>query len=136
MRRSKLAALGLAAVAAPMPAGTAQASGGNGGGEGLHLVPMDEIVVPIVDSDRMAGSLRFKLVLDCGNGEAAARMTQDLPTLRAVTLAAGLEFARLNASGLRAVDVEQLDQDLTTALKAAEPAITRILIVEVAASQR
>ncbi|MET0309661.1 MAG: hypothetical protein ABW023_13220 [Sphingomonas sp.] len=136
MRRSQLAALGLAAVAAPIPAGTAQASGGSAGSEGLHLVAMDEIIVPIIDADHMAGSLRFKLVLDAGSDEVAKRVTKDLPILRAATVAAGLEFARLNASGLRAVDAGQLDQDLTAALKAAEPGINRVLIVEVGASQR
>jgi hypothetical protein len=136
VRRSQLAALGLAAVAAPIPAGTAQASGGGNGAEGLHLVAMDEIVVPIIDADHMAGSLRFKLVLEAGDDEVAARVTKDLPILRAATVAAGLEFARLSASGLRAVDAEQLDRELTAALKAAEPGINRVLIVEVAASQR
>lgn len=136
MRRSQLAALALAAVAAPLPAVTAQASGGVSAGEGLHLVPMDEITVPIIDADRMAGSLNFKLVLEARNGEVAAQVTQELPALRAMTLAAGLEFARLNASGLRAVDAEQLDHDLSATIKAAEPGITRVLIVEVRASQR
>jgi hypothetical protein len=136
VRRSKLAALGLAAVATPLPGGLAQASGGSGAGEGLHLVPMDEIVVPIVDADHMAGSLHFKLVLDAGSPEVAARVIKDLPVLRAATVAAGLEFARLNASGMRAVDAEQLDHDLTAAVKASEPGITRVLIVEVGASQR
>ena len=135
MRRSQLAALGLAAVAAPLPAGTAQASGG-GAGEGLYLVPMDEITVPIVDADRMAGSLNFKLVLEAGTSEVADQVMRDLPLLRAATVAAGLEFARLNASGLRAVDAEQLDHDLTAAIKAAQPGITRVLIIEVRASQR
>jgi len=137
VRRSQLAALGLAAVAAPLPAGSAQAAGGGEVvGEGLHLVPMDEITVPIVDADRMAGSLNFKLVLEAGSSEVAAQVTENLPVLRAMTVAAGLEFARLNASGLRAVDAEQLDHDLTAALKAAQPGITRVLIVEVRASQR
>jgi hypothetical protein len=132
-----LAALGLAAVATPLPGGLAQASGGgSGGGEGLHLVPMEEITVPIVDADRMAGSLYFKLVLEAGNIEVAAQVVKDLPMLRAASVAAGLEFARLNASGLRAVDAELLDHDLTAAIKAAQPGITRVLIVEVRASQR
>jgi len=137
VRRSKLAALGLAAVATPLPGGLAQASGGGGGaGEGLHLVPMDEITVPIIDADRMAGSLYFKLVLEAGNDAVAAQVTKDLPVLRAASVAAGLEFARLNASGLRAVDAELLDHDLTAAIKAAQPGITRVLIVEVRASTR
>lgn len=133
MRRGSLAALGLAAVAAPLPAGMALASNETDGGK-LYLVPMEEIVVPIVDADHVAGSLRFKLVLDAGTLENSAHVTRDLPILRAASVAAGLEFARLNASGLRAVDVERLDKDLTAALKAADPRVARILIVEVAAA--
>jgi hypothetical protein len=57
-----------------------------------------------------------------------------MPALREKTVAAALEFARLNASGLRAVDAQRLDHDLNAALKAAEPGVSRVLIVEVAAS--
>nr|WP_218625271.1 hypothetical protein [Sphingomonas sp. dw_22] len=130
-----MAALGLAAAAAPLPAGLAQASGEGGGGK-LHLVHMEEVIVPIVDADHMAGSLRFKLVLDAGTIESEALLLRDMPMLRAATVAAGLEFARLNASGLRAVDVERLDHDLTAAIKATDPGVVRVLIVEVAASGR
>ncbi|MDQ0252087.1 hypothetical protein J2W22_004175 [Sphingomonas kyeonggiensis] len=132
LRRETLVALGLAAL--PLGGG-AQASGGGGGaaGEGLHLVTMDEVTVPIIDSDRVNGSLRFKLVIDAGSAETATRMNGEMPVLRAATVAAGLEFARLNASALRAVDAQQLDHDLTAALKAAEPGLVRVLIVEVEA---
>lgn len=131
MRRETLVALGLAAL--PLPGGGAQASGGGAAaaGEGLHLVTMEEITVPIVDADRVNGALRFKLVIDAGSGEVASRLNGEMPVLRAVTLAAGLEFARLNASALRAVDAQRLDHDLTVALKVAEPGLVRVLIVEV-----
>jgi len=132
LRRETLVALGLAAL--PLGGG-AQASGGGGGaaGEGLHLVTMDEVTVPIIDSDRVNGALRFKLVIDAGSAEVATKLNGEMPVLRAATVAAGLEFARLNASALRAVDAQQLDHDLTAALKAAEPGLVRVLIVEVEA---
>jgi hypothetical protein len=57
-----------------------------------------------------------------------------MPRLREATVAAALEFARLNASGMRAVDAGRLDHDLNAALKAAEPGVSRVLIVEIAAS--
>lgn len=137
MRRGSFAALALTTALVPFPIGGARASGGGGavGGEGLHLVPMDEVAVPIVEADRVAGALRFKLVLDAKDEAAAARMTAQLPALRATTVAAALEFARLNASGLRAVDAQQLDHDLTAALQPGEPGLSRVLIVEVAASR-
>lgn len=132
MRRETLVALGLAAL--PLGGG-AQASGGGAGaaGEGLHLVPMEEVTVPIIDSDRVNGALRFKLVIDAGSAEVATKLNGQMPVLRAATVAAGLEFARLNASALRAVDAQQLDHDLTAALKVTEPGLVRVLIVEVEA---
>jgi hypothetical protein len=130
-----MAALALMAAAMPLPGGgDARAAGGGGGAEGLNLVTMEPVVVPIIDADRVSGSLRFKLVLEAANAEAAAKATAQMPMLRQATVAAGLEFARLNASGLRPVDAEELDHDLTVALKIAEPGISRVLIVEVAAS--
>lgn len=135
MRNGTMAALALMAAAMPLPGGgDARAAGGGGGAEGLNLVTMEQVVVPIIDADRVSGSLRFKLVLEAANAEAAAKATAQMPMLRQATVAAGLEFARLNASGLRAVDAEELDHDLTAALKIAEPGISRVLIVEVAAS--
>jgi hypothetical protein len=131
LRRETLVALGLAAL--PLPGGGAQASGGGAVGEGLHLVAMDEVTVPIIDADRVNGALRFKLVIDAGSAEVATKLNGQMPVLRAATVAAGLEFARLNASALRAVDAQRLDQDLTTALKAAEPGLVRVLLVEVEA---
>ena len=136
LRRGRFAALALTTALVPYPIGGAQAAGGgSGGGEGLHLVPMAEVEVPIVDADRVSGALRFKLVLDASDSAAAGRMSARLPDLRATTVAAALEFARLNASGLRAVDAEQLDRDLTAALKPVEPGLSRVLIVEVSASR-
>lgn len=130
LRRETLVALGLAAL--PLPGGGAQASGGGAAaGERLNLVPMEEVTVPIIDADRVNGVLRFKLVIDAGTAESAAKLKGEMPVLRAATVAAGLEFARLNASALRAVDAQQLDHDLTAALKAAEPGLVRVLIVEV-----
>jgi hypothetical protein len=130
-----LTAIALAGAVVPLPGGGAHASGGGGGGEGLHLLPMDEVRVPIVDADRLAGSLRFKLVLDAGNDATAKRATAALPQLRSATIAAALEFARLEASALRAVDAERLDHALIEALKKVEPELHRVLIVEVAAAR-
>lgn len=94
---------------------------------------MEEVTVPIIDADRLNGSLRFKLVIDAGSAEIATRINGEIPELRAAIVSAGLEFARLNASALRAVDAQMLDHDLTAALKAAEPGLQRVLIVEVEA---
>jgi hypothetical protein len=133
--RRSLAALALTTALLPFPGGGAHASGGEGGSGGLNLVPMDEVIVPIIEADRVAGNMRFKLVLEASNAETAARTTAEMPELREATVSAALEFARLNASGLRAIDAGQLDHDLNAALKAVEPGLSRVLIVEVAAAQ-
>ncbi|AJP72224.1 hypothetical protein TS85_11130 [Sphingomonas hengshuiensis] len=138
VRRGRLAALAITSALVPFLGAGAQASGGGGGGagaEGLHLVPMEEITVPVVEFDRVTGALRFKLVLEAANAEAAAKVTTELPALRAATVAAALEFARLNVSGLRAVDVAQMDHDLTAAIHASAPGVSRVLIVEVGANR-
>lgn len=136
MRGKRVSAvLGLVAAAlSPLPAGQAFASGG-GGGEGVHLVTMDEIAVPIVDSDRVAGTLNFKLVLEAHDAASAEKLAAAMPTLRMAAIAGGVEFARLDASALRAVNAADLDKTLTAALKTASPEIGRVLIVAVGASQ-
>ncbi|WP_235537017.1 hypothetical protein [Sphingomonas sp. Root241] len=135
MRRS-VATLALTTALVPFPGGGAQASGGGVGtvAGGLNLVPMEEVTVPIIEADRIAGNMRFKLVIEAASVEALAKAAGAMPRLREATVAAALEFARLNASGARAVDAGRLDHDLNAALKAAEPGVSRVLIVEIAAS--
>ncbi|WP_313537873.1 hypothetical protein [Sphingomonas sp.] len=131
-----LAMLGLVAIAvSPLPAGRALASGGGGEGESLHLVKMEPIAVPIVDSDRVAGTLNFQLVLEAHDTVTAEKLTAAMPSLRMAAIAGGVEFARLDASALRAVNVADLDKTLTGALKGVAPDLDRVLIVEVSASQ-
>lgn len=134
--RTSLAALALTTALVPFPgSGGAQASGGGGGGgAGLNLVPMEQVVVPIIEADRVSGNMRFKLVLETHDAATAASVTATMPALRERTVAAALEFARLNASGLRAVDAQRLDHDLSAAIKAADPNVSRVLLVEIAAA--
>ena len=98
-----------------------------------NLVAMDEITVPIVDGARLDGALTVKLVLGTSDAESADRVAAALPLLRSTSVAAALEFSRLYASPMAPVDAERLSNDLSRALRQAEPAISRVLIVEVAA---
>ena len=98
-----------------------------------HFVPLERITAPIFSTSRIEGSVDVTLVLQAADAGAAATMTRHMPELRAASLAATMEFARLYASGLTAVNAEQLSADLTTALKRTDPAIARVLIVKVAA---
>lgn len=97
------------------------------------LVTMTPITVPIIDADRLQGALQMTLVLNVGNADASAHATLEMPRLRAAAVAAALDFARLRASTLTAIDVGQLDIDLSKALKAVEPGLARVLIVDVSA---
>lgn len=98
-----------------------------------HLVPMQEISVPIIDGDRLEGSFSVDMVLAAADAAAAERVAAALPRLRSASLAAALEFSRLHASPLRAVDAEMLSLKLTEALQQEDPGITQALIVKVAA---
>lgn len=98
-----------------------------------QFLTMPPIVVPIIGSDRIDGSLRLKLVLAASDTASLARLTERLPELRAVSVAGAIEFSRLYASPQTAVDARRLSADLTTALRAADPGIARVLIVEVSA---
>lgn len=107
------------------------------GAESGHATPefltMPQIVVPIVGSDRIEGTLKLKLVLAAKDSASLAHLTERLPELRAVSLASAIEFSRLYASPQTPVDARRLSTDLTAALHAADPGIARVLIVEVSA---
>jgi len=98
-----------------------------------HLVPMQEMVLPIIDGDRLEGSLQVTMVLATADPAAAQRVNAQMARLRSISLSAGLEFSRLFASPMRPVNAEMLSQDLTAALQHEEPGILRALIVTVAA---
>lgn len=113
-------------------AGTPAAASGGGEGE-LHLVAMDEIGVPIIDGNRTDGRLEFKLVLEARSEEAAEQLTATLPVLRAASVGAGIEFARLYASPMMPLDARRLASEMTAALQAQNAGIKRVLLVEVIA---
>ena len=98
-----------------------------------HFVPLDAIEVPIVGSDRIEGTLRVKLVLAASDAGSADVLAERVPQLRTASLAATMEFSRLYASGLAPVDAQLLRSTLTEALKRQDPAVARVLVVEVAA---
>ncbi len=134
--RPTTAALALAAAVCPLPAGVALAAEGgseDAAQQGLYLVPMEEITVPIIESDRVNGALRFKLVLAARDSDGSVVLRRQMPELRAAGIAAGLEFARLDVSGLRPVDAISFSERLSTALSAVDPSLARVLIVELAA---
>jgi hypothetical protein len=98
-----------------------------------NLVPIQEISVPIIDGDRVDGAFRVKVVLSMADAAAAQRASAQMPRLRSASLAAALEFSRLYASPMRAVDAEIFSANLTDALQEEEAGVSRALIVAVSA---
>jgi flagellar basal body-associated protein FliL len=100
----------------------------------LHtLIPMEEFAIPIVDGGQIQGTLRFTLVLRATNDESVAKITEEMPALRAATLAAGMNFASLRASPYRPVNAEILAADIDAALKSIDPNVQQGLIVKISA---
>lgn len=98
-----------------------------------QLLVMAPITVPIVGSDRLDGSLRMKLVIAASDPTALANLTERVPELRAVSVAGAIEFSRLYASARTPVNAVQLRAALTAALKADNPSVADVLIVEISA---
>lgn len=110
-----------------------RASGAGAGAADLHLVPMDLIQVPVVEGNRADGTLQLKMVLVTRDAAAADKATADMPRLRASSVAAALEFARLYASPMMPIDAMRLSEDMTAAVHQQDQAISKVLIVEVMA---
>ena len=121
------------ALLAAVPMSSASGAGGGGKGAADDLIDMEAIAVPIVDGARLQGTLRFRVVLEAHDPEAAKNIAAELPGLRAEALATGAEFSRLRASPFLAVDAQRLSDELTEALHAHYEGIDRVLLVEVAA---
>lgn len=120
------------AVAVAGGAGMALASDGQAPA-GTAFVPLDEVVVPIVGSTRVEGTLRVRMVVEAADAQAAAAIDARMPELRATSLAAAVEHSRLYASALAPVNAERLRSDMAEALKRANPAVGGVLVTEVSA---
>jgi flagellar basal body-associated protein FliL len=97
--------------------------------EASPFVAMDEISVPIVDASRIDGVLRISITLQARDANDAAKLAKRMPELRATSLSAAMEFARLHASPFTPVDARKLAAMLTPALQRVDDSITKILIV-------
>ena len=108
----------------------ALASDGSEQPVGGALVPLDEVVVPIIGSDRIEGTLRLRMVVETADEGA---ISGHLHELRAASVAAAVEHSRLYTSALAPVNAEQLGGDMTAALKDSNPAVGRVLLTEIGA---
>ncbi|AXK44138.1 flagellar basal body-associated FliL family protein [Erythrobacter aureus] len=120
------------ALLAALPLGGAQASEDRYDSS-LAFVPMDMISIPIVDAGNVNGALRFKIVLEATDEEAAQHLSERLPILRSEALAVGAEFSRISAAPFLAVDAQELAESLDASLQEHSPEVERVLLVEVTA---
>lgn len=102
--------------AAPAPDGAIKA-----------LAPM---AVAIVDGGQIQGRLKVSLAV---SGTDEAVLEQNIPVVRAAAIGALSEHARLRATPYAPVNAEQLSHDLDHAVRAAAPAVDRVLLVRVEA---
>jgi flagellar basal body-associated protein FliL len=100
----------------------------------LHLVSLDELEVPIVDSGRLDGTLRVKFMVNAVDAHAADALEQRQPELRSLVLGAATEFSRIYASGLSPVNAEILKTKARAALQRSHPEIADVLILQVSAA--
>ena len=132
--RKNFAAL-LAATSLTLP-GHSLAAETAGGDAAPRLVPLPTMSLPIIDADRVDGTLHLDLMVEASDAGAANRIAAHLPRIRSTSVAAALEFARLNASRHRTVDAERLSRALTEALHATEPGVSKVLVTRVSARAR
>lgn len=99
-----------------------------------RFVAIPQIVVPIVDGQRIDGRLSFDLTVVTADDPSAKRVGAALPELREAAVIAGTEFSRLQASAFMPVDAEALALHLSASIRQQDPAITSVLIVKVRAS--
>ncbi|TCM17699.1 hypothetical protein EDF56_10541 [Novosphingobium sp. PhB165] len=122
-------AVALAAAAGLAPAATQAAKQV----DPANLITLEQIDTPIVDAGRIDGVMHVRVVVEAQSASTATELTRRMPELRAASLAASIEFARLRASPFAALDVERLSQTLTPALKRVDPSVARVLIVRATA---
>ncbi|KPH62811.1 MULTISPECIES: flagellar basal body-associated FliL family protein [Novosphingobium] len=99
------------------------------------FLAMDDIDAPIIDSGRIDGVLHVSIVVKTKSAESAAELAKRMPELRAASLAAAIEFARLHASPFTPVNVARLSAMMSPPIKRLDAGIEKVLIVKVSATE-
>ncbi|CAH0354599.1 hypothetical protein SPH9361_03062 [Sphingobium sp. CECT 9361] len=97
------------------------------------LLPLQPIIVPIINSDRIEGALHVSVVMSAASDVALAGLTEREPKLRAALVAELIEFSRLYVSTQMPVNAAQLRTLLTNASRAQDKDVADVLIVEISA---
>ncbi|TDW65275.1 hypothetical protein EDF57_103458 [Novosphingobium sp. PhB55] len=99
------------------------------------FVVMEPIDAPIVDSGRLDGVLHVSITVKTKSAANAAELAKRMPELRAASLAAAIEFARLHASPYTPVNVARLSAMMAPPIKRLDKGIEKVLIVKVSADE-
>ncbi len=101
------------------------------GGES-GIVPLDAMIAPVIDGDRVTGVVRVALSLSSKTPGLAERLTPERPRVTEACLAALIEEARVGVDLDRPVNAPRLAARLQAAVDKALPVEhARVLLVEV-----
>ncbi|WP_052018335.1 hypothetical protein [Novosphingobium lindaniclasticum] len=131
----RLAALLAAAVAAAAPALADTKKADPIPPPDPSFLVMEPIDAPIVDSGRIDGVLHLSIAVKTKSADDAAGLAKRMPELRAASLAAAIEFARLHASPYTPVNVARLSAMIAPPIKRLDKGIEKVLIVKVSADE-
>jgi hypothetical protein len=142
-RARRLAALLTASVATMATTAPTQAETKNAEGKKADPIPppdpsflvMEPIDAPIVDSGRIDGVLHLSLAVKMKSAENATELAKRMPELRAASLAAAIEFARLHASPYAPVNVARLSAMMAPPIKQLDNQVEKVLIMQVSANE-
>lgn len=111
-------------------ASPARAAGGGGKtDEGAYLT-INPISVPIIESGRITGQFRVVLKLVPQTPEDGSVLSAHQPAIQALLLAAANEYARLNVSTFRPVNVKTLRKLLLDAVRKPGHKVKDVLVID------
>jgi len=105
------------------------AGGGGKTGEGSYLT-INPISVPIIESGRITGQFRVVLKLVPQTPEDGSVLSAHQPAIQSILLSAANEYARLNVSTLRPVNVKSLRKLLLDAVRKPGHKVKDVLVID------
>ncbi|MBU3078655.1 hypothetical protein [Sphingomonas quercus] len=129
----RLPVLFAALLGGAVTSGSVAASGDPLDSPAPGFMPIAEITTPIVDASRLDGAVKVLATIETADPATMDQVRADMPMVRAEMYAATLEFSRLYASGLRAVDAKRLGEHLSAAVRKSHPQVSRVLILRLQA---
>lgn len=100
-----------------------------GAGEG-GLLSINPISVPIIESGRINGQFRVVLKLVPQTPEDGAVLSAHLPAIQSILLSAANEYARLNVSTFRPVNIKTLRKLLLAAVRKPGHKVKDVLVID------